>query len=341
MTISLYFLITLNWNKFIKNSLLERKYDGIQRLHEGEVPRLGGFVFILSLIIFYLASSELQNLLFLEAILLSSIPIIFIGLKEDLFQNTFVYSRLVCMIFSSLIFFTIYPVNFPSMEIYFIQLINNSIFLQYIFFITCLIVVMNGNNMIDGAHGLMSLANLFQCLSLFYLMYFTNDYSLFIYLSIIIFALLIFLIFNYPFGKIFMGDTGAYFFGFIIANLIIVFFGNHPEITPWYAAIILFYPAFELFFSFLRRALNNKNPLKADVSHLHSLAYFYVKSKFPESKNHNALVTPFLLIILLLPLINLYLTINFGLNVFFSLIIFTFLYFMYFIYFAHKLRSAK
>ena len=105
MTISLYFLITLNWNKFIKNSLLERKYDGIQRLHEGEVPRLGGFVFILSLIIFYLASSELQNLLFLEAILLSSIPIIFIGLKEDLFQNTFVYSRLVCMIFSSLIFF--------------------------------------------------------------------------------------------------------------------------------------------------------------------------------------------------------------------------------------------
>jgi UDP-N-acetylmuramyl pentapeptide phosphotransferase/UDP-N-acetylglucosamine-1-phosphate transferase len=37
---------------------------------------------------------------------------------------------------------------------------------------------------------------------------------------------------NYPYGRIFLGDLGAYSLGLIVSMLTIILFGRHPEISP-------------------------------------------------------------------------------------------------------------
>jgi UDP-GlcNAc:undecaprenyl-phosphate/decaprenyl-phosphate GlcNAc-1-phosphate transferase len=64
---------------------------------------------------------------------------------------------------------------------------------------------------------------------------------------------------NYPYGRIFLGDLGAYSLGLIVSMLTIILFGRHPEISPWGAVLILIYPATEVVFSLLRRMIKGVN----------------------------------------------------------------------------------
>ena len=89
----------------------------------------------------------------------------------------------------------------------------------------------------------------------------------------------------------FAGDLGAYAFGYIVAILLIIFFGRHPEFLTWQAILILFYPTFELLFTIMRRIGNNKSPLQADRLHLHQLIFTILEKRFSNSVRANALTT--------------------------------------------------
>lgn len=297
-----YTLIIIFWPYLFNKLNLFRHYQGIQRIHEGEVPRLGGLISFFGLCI-YMNMIETKDS-YLNALCISTLPLILISLKEDIFHNTKIYTRLFIMIVSSVCFFYLYPINFPIIDFPFLnQLINSSNFLSIIFFSFCLVVFMNGNNLIDGCNGLMSATNITQCICLICLFWITND---FIYLNFIIFiliALIIFSFFNFPSGKIFMGDSGAYFFGFMIGTVTIIFFGRHPEIITWNAILILFYPSFELLYSVFRRMFNDVDPVKADINHLHIKLFYILKSKNSKLYVSNSLVTLYLLVIWLMPLL--------------------------------------
>jgi UDP-GlcNAc:undecaprenyl-phosphate GlcNAc-1-phosphate transferase len=119
----------------------------------------------------------------------------------------------------------------------------------------------------------------------------------------VILILMPFLIFNYPYGKIFLGDLGAYSLGLIISMLTIILFGRHPEISPWGAFLILIYPATEVVFSLLRRMLKGVSIYHADTAHLHLKLFHFFRPQ-PHYKNiANALVTPTLSALWLLPLL--------------------------------------
>ena len=90
---------------------------------------------------------------------------------------------------------------------------------------------------------------------------------------ILLLPLLSFLLFNFPFGKIFVGDLGAYFYGFAISLVTIYFFGKHQELLSWSAALLLFYPSSELLYSYLRKIINKQSPMDPDNEHLHSLIF--------------------------------------------------------------------
>ena len=53
-----------------------------------------------------------------------------------------------------------------------------------------------------------------------------------------------FVIFNFPIGKIFVGDFAAYFYGFLNSILTIYFFGKHSDLLSWLAILILFFGSF-------------------------------------------------------------------------------------------------
>jgi UDP-GlcNAc:undecaprenyl-phosphate GlcNAc-1-phosphate transferase len=96
-----------------------------------------------------------------------------------------------------------------------------------------------------------------------------------------------------------MGDLGAYFYGFTLSGLVIYFFGKYDNFLSWNAVLILFYPAMELLFSFVRKKFFQKqSPLLPDVKHLHSLICRHLRNSKKTFNNSYSLIFlfPFILI---------------------------------------------
>ena len=291
-------ILSFYWQSFKNFFGPIKSYQGIQRIHQGEVSRLGGVSIYFGLATYYLLCSNSIGIQYIFAIICSTIPLLIITIKEDLFNNTTPSQRIVGMIISTGIFFIIYPVNFPVIDVPILgNLVNQSNLAAFIFFSFAILVIMNGNNLIDGANGLMAMSTLIQILCLFYLSHLVDDFYSEVRLLLIAIPLLLFLLFNYPWGKIFMGDFGAYFYGFMIATNTIIFFGEHPELSTWGAVLILFYPAFELLFSFTRKKIQKKNPTLPDPNHIHLKMFQLLRSQVIKPRTSNGLVMPCLSLI--------------------------------------------
>jgi UDP-N-acetylmuramyl pentapeptide phosphotransferase/UDP-N-acetylglucosamine-1-phosphate transferase len=171
------------------------------------------------------------------------------------------------------------------------------------FYILSMVAVANGMNLIDGVHGLCGAVALSILGALLFLSYKTSDVLMLSTIFSVILILIPFLIFNYPYGKIFLGDLGAYSLGLIISMLTIILFGRHPEISPWAAVLILIYPATEVVFSMLRRVMKGISIYHADTAHLHLKFFHFFRPQPAYKKMANALVTPILSPLWLFPLI--------------------------------------
>ena len=66
-------------------------------------------------------------------------------------------------------------------------------------------------------------------------------------------AVLGFFFWNFPGGLIFLGDGGAYFLGFYVAELGILLLARNPSVSPMCPLLICIYPVFETLFSMYRR----------------------------------------------------------------------------------------
>lgn len=158
-------------------------------------------------------------------------------------------------------------------------------------------------NLIDGVNGLCGAVALSILCSLLFLSYKTSDIALLSLIFSVILLLIPFMFMNYPYGKIFLGDLGAYSLGLIVSILTIVLFGRHPEISPWGAVLILIYPFTEIVFSLLRRIFNGTSIYLPDTTHLHLKLFQFFRPQPAYKKIANALVMPTLSVLWLFPLI--------------------------------------
>jgi UDP-GlcNAc:undecaprenyl-phosphate GlcNAc-1-phosphate transferase len=329
-----FFAISFFW-KNIYSSLSLKSYQSKQRLHQDEIPRIGGLIIyvFLSITAFFAIDSSLLNI-----ILVSAIPIVFISVKEDLFHNTRPNNRLIFMVASTSLFIYLLPTNLPEIDLPLLNLFLSFSVIKELFFIFSMLVIINGNNLIDGVNGNMALTNIVQLCVLFMLAINVNDYFIAELCIILIIPLIIFLIFNFPFGKIFGGDGGAYFYGFSISAAIIYFFGMHNQLLSWNAVLILIYPSTELLFSFIRKKFfDNKSPLQADGKHLHTIIYrILVHGK--KSFSNNSIVVLYLSPLILYPFLIIY---NFFqiYNLFFLLFIFILFYIFIYLYIINKFKK--
>ena len=95
-----------------------------------------------------------------------------------------------------------------------------------------------------------------------------NEYlTISVFITAQIITLIVFLLFNFPSAKIFMGDGGAYLFGTFTALNVIETNNLNPNISSFFYCILLFYLFFEVFFSFLRKLMQKKSPIKPDSEH--------------------------------------------------------------------------
>lgn len=335
-----WFLLPLSFFLLVKHSdwvyktFNIKQYQSKQRLHQHEVPRFGGiiiYVFLVPIAIIYLKNP------LLTALLIAFIPLGLLSIKEDFHLHTRPSLRIMMMILSCFVFIFLMPGQFPRIDIPVIGEWISYMPVKLMFFTFSIMVIVNGNNLIDGINGNMVFTNLIQITVLACISFQLEDIEFFKLCLLIILFLLIFIPFNFPCGRIFMGDTGAYLFGFVISGMTIYFFGKYDEILSWNALLILFYPSIELLFSFARkRFVHRISPLSADAKHLHTIIFRYLKLRYGISNNSFVIVC--LLPFTLLPMI--FFEISFSLKyLLLTLLSASIFYVLMYVYFLRKIKE--
>ncbi len=242
---------------------------------DNSTPLSGTFYFLpIVLILFYLDTTF---------IIFCSLFFI-LGLLADLKVITSYKLRLIFQfLFFSLLFFINKDIIIDTRIAFIDDLMNNNltrILICTFFFM----VLINGFNLIDGTNCLCSL-NFALILFFTYLLIINlNVDYLNEELKILLFPIIFFLILNF-FGYNFLGDGAAYGLGFLIGYFLLKISLINNSISPYFIANLLWYPAFENFFSIMRRTFSKTNNYLPDNDHLHQLIFKFYKKKSNIKKN--------------------------------------------------------
>jgi UDP-N-acetylmuramyl pentapeptide phosphotransferase/UDP-N-acetylglucosamine-1-phosphate transferase len=134
--------------------------------------------------------------------------------------------------------------------------------------------VANAVNIIDGFNGLASMCALLMLAGLAYVAFVVGDTTVAGMALMGIGALLGFFVWNFPAGLVFLGDGGAYFLGFYLAEVAILLLARNPTVSPMFPLLLCFYPVFETLFSIYRKKwLRGMSPGMPDGVHLHMLIF--------------------------------------------------------------------
>jgi UDP-N-acetylmuramyl pentapeptide phosphotransferase/UDP-N-acetylglucosamine-1-phosphate transferase len=127
----------------------------------------------------------------------------------------------------------------------------------------------NAYNIVDGFNGISSMVGIIALLALAFVSFSLGD-QVIVNLSLLMLgSILGFFFSNYPKGKIFLGDGGAYLIGSWVGVLSIWICDRHQEVSPWFALLINAYPIAETIFTIYRRTVQkNKNAFQPDGIHL-------------------------------------------------------------------------
>ena len=289
-------------HKIKKGILLDQDFSKPQAFHHFAISRSGGIAVIISLNIFFLIYYLLYSKILIEYLFISNLMFL-IGFMDDFKIKISPSRRLILMII--FLFFSIHflPVKIFNVDIPFlIPLLQNNIF-SSIFVLLCFLFIINGANLIDGFNGLLAIHLIIINSILLYLNISSenNEFSILLIAQLII--LLAFLLFNFPNARIFLGDSGSYVMGSLVALNSIITNNLNPNYSSFFFCILLFYLFFEVFFSFLRKVAQKKSPIHPDNKHLHMLIFGKISSIFGKDKGNyiTSIVINFTYIVLVLP----------------------------------------
>jgi UDP-GlcNAc:undecaprenyl-phosphate/decaprenyl-phosphate GlcNAc-1-phosphate transferase len=245
---------------------------GVQKFHHQPTPRIAGIPVFMSFFIglWYVDLQEVDYVF----LLLASLPVFVSGVIEDIIVRVSPLKRMISTMVSIVMVFTLLDVGIDSLGLIPIDyLLSNSI-VSLLFTLLVVGGVVNAINIIDGYNGLMTGYSIMVLIAIAYVANILGD-GLIVQLSLILIASLsgVF-IFNFPFGKIFMGDGGAYFIGFMMAAIGLMLGIRNDEVSHWFILLLFIYPLYETAFSVYRRKIiHDTDATQPDANHLHSLVY--------------------------------------------------------------------
>ena len=235
-----------------------------------KVPLSGSFYFIP--FIFFLTYQDNINL-FITCLLFFCI-----GLLSDLKITNSPKKRLFIQFFL-LVIFLFFNNDFRiDTRIEILNLLMSHEILRIIIISFFFLVLINGFNFIDGVNSLSSLNILIVLFFLYFLSKDIDATEIQNLVHILLISLSVFVIFNF-FGKNFLGDGGVYSLSFFLGVIVIQLSILSEQISPYYIANLLWYPAFENLFSIIRRIISNKKNYLADNNHLHQLLFKFFHKK--------------------------------------------------------------
>lgn len=233
-----------------------------QNYHTDATPRAGGLGIIFGMSLIALIPLGLKLILPLFLAFVS-------GIFEDFHNSLSPRRRLALQIVAALS-----AVWLADAVVTYLGLgISMPYWMGILFSVFAIVGMMNAINIIDGFNGLASGIILLMLLSFSITAYREENVEIFNILLITSGATLGFFLLNFPKGKIFLGDGGAYMLGFIVALIGIFLASNYEHVSPWYILAIFIYPVWEVLFSIVRKKAMGLSPMQPDRYHLHMLVY--------------------------------------------------------------------
>lgn len=243
---------------------------GVQRAHVDPTPRVGGIALLVGLMAaFAYATPEVRVLL--KPMIIACLPAFFFGLAEDISRRVRWQERLLATICSGLLIWWLTGTAVTRLDIGPADWLLTYALVSVGFTVFAVAGMSNAFNMVDGLHGLSAGLAVIALAGLAWMAVDQGDLVLAQLAVICLSVVLGFLLLNFPFGKLFMGDGGAYLIGFLVAWVAVMLPYRNPAVSPWASLLICFYPFMEVMVSVLRRAVRAHHPSHPDGLHLHSL----------------------------------------------------------------------
>jgi len=305
-------LLIVHGAKSENHRFKDHDLSGPQKFHAAPVPRVGGIgIFagaVAGVLVLWLRQPDIGAAA--ARLLLCAVPAFGSGLTEDLTKTQSPRRRLFFTAVSAAVAVVVMEAVIDRTAIPGLDWVVS--FGAGAALVTVFVVagVANSLNIIDGFNGLASMCAMLILISIGYVAFQVDD-ALVMWLAVAgAGAVLGFFVWNFPSGLIFLGDGGAYFLGFYVAELAILLLHRNPGVSPMFPLLVCIYPVFETLFSIYRRVMLRDQPAgMPDGIHLHSLIYRRImrwavgKSSKRSQVRRNSMTSPYLWMLCMLAVV--------------------------------------
>ncbi len=271
---SIAFAISLAATPFVKNIAYKIGAvdvpDEERRVHSRPIPRLGGLAifygFLVALLSFANPIDEQTR-----GIIIGSLIIVGVSILDDVKQIRAIY-KLLAQILAAAIAIA-HDIRITAISVP--EFISDTGIVNLGFFsipitLAWIVLVTNAVNLIDGLDGLAVGVSSIASFSLFFIAILGGEEEVAIICAALAGGCLGFLPYNFNPAKIFMGDTGSQFLGYMLSVICIQgLFKGYVIISFIVPLLIMALPLFDTIFAIIRRLWNHKPIMEADRGHLH------------------------------------------------------------------------
>ena len=242
-----------------------------RRMHKTPTPRLGGLAIFLGFMISVILFVPIQGDREMQSILLGVVIIVVLGVVDDIMALPAML-KFVVQIVAALI---------PTLNGVIVRAVSNpNIFSENPYWVLdwlsipvtvlWIVAVTNSVNLIDGLDGLANGVSAISATTVLVISLIASEAQVALVMAALVGASVGFMPYNQNPAKMFMGDTGATFLGYILATMSIQglfkFYAVVSFVVPF---LILGLPIFDTAFAFIRRIAHGQSPMHADRSHIH------------------------------------------------------------------------
>lgn len=295
--LSLTFGLALSFTVFVK-TIRQRIFTKIQRkahwTHKGDAARFGGISILFGVVgtAFILSTGADMG----PKILLSALPVFLAGLSEDLGFELSPITRILAGCMSGLVAVLIFGewitiTDIPPIDL---LLTTPAVAIGFTIFTTC--IVCHSVNIVDGLNGLASGTMLIALVGLCLITSSTSGPHSFAIILSLIGSVSAFWIMNIIFGRLFLGDAGAYTLGHVVGWLAILTMNANEYHSPWSYLLFIIFPTSETVVTVARRLLVTQNVFAADRWHMHHLLLQWICSKRDIGEKKSNLIASLILL---------------------------------------------
>lgn len=242
-------------------------YPNERKVHKKPMPRLGGLAIYGAFLIGYAIFGEINTQMI--SILIGGFILILTGIFDDIKPIKARY-KLIAQIFAALLVVIYGEVFFSEISLFGMKFYINE-YVSYFISTLFIVAITNSINLIDGLDGLAAGVSSIYFLTIAIIAFLLSQIGgLDVILSLIMLgSTLGFLLYNFPPARIFMGDTGSLFLGYMISIIALLGFKVTTITSLIVPLCILAMPILDTAFAILRRLLKHQNIGKADKEHFH------------------------------------------------------------------------